>query len=442
MSNVRVSLAALVALLALGLAVHALSRCDHPSAPDLAPGRGEPRPPDLRVPHLRGDAGQPRPPGAGGDPGLRSTSLAVSLTPPVDGSFSIRVQKLLRRRERELWVQADLPGYAFMEFSRELESMGSARVEGLDPGHYRILETFSGVVVDEFEIEGANGTVVLDVDLSKAGYVKGTVRTPAGDPASGTQLWAVYVDPATGKEQAGDRTCVGSAGVFKLRVLGGREIRIMVHHPLYGLRGLPWLVVDGSRSDLAVELQDHGMAHFEVSEPGLTPMFECGTERFEVLLFHPREMDSPAYRLVATSLETGYAFGGYIPGTYTVWLNLPPYEPVLLEDVHLGPGKVELGTIEPHRGADVRLRFEGRKRGTKQAIHVRATYLGTPSYRRSLRVDGQRQSTHSMEGLCPGPWSIRVSGGGGLAQATKRVWIEEEGQTVVQLDPPSGPEQD
>jgi hypothetical protein len=156
------------------------------------------------------------------DPGA---SLTVRLLPPSDGVCSVRLERLAPDAK---WSAVELvPVRGFDDgFSHAFES--------LVPGSYRLHDAYCGAVSEPAELRPRASGFALALDLSRAGWVEGSLEVPEGVASDEVALVVTgrglaFDDVAYADGDRIPRTVRGSA--FRLRVPGDRDVLVAAQHP-------------------------------------------------------------------------------------------------------------------------------------------------------------------------------------------------------------------
>jgi hypothetical protein len=106
-------------------------------------------------------------------------------------------------------------------------------------------------------------------------------------------------------------------------------------------------------------------------------------------------------------------FGSFIPGRWTVMIDLPVCAPVVLADVDLGPAETDLGTVALSNGTSLTFEVKVPEGQSAPRIHVVAVKLDAqPTYSRQGEVGAKGR----IPGLGAGRFRVTASPvmGGGL----------------------------
>jgi hypothetical protein len=339
-------------------------------------------------------------------------AFVVRVALPGDGQARLAVQRW--KAETSTWESLWLPmtrmgGYA------QPDANGVIRFTPLATGRYRALDTMAGVASATVDVVPGGAVPEVAIDLGRSGWAKGRVIVPDGrEPAGvtvhveGVEDVAVWADVAT----RGVTTSTQRDGTFTVRVPGDREVVLRPEAPT--LRPHPTegtARVSAPRGDLLLRLVQDDTASVTLDRPlgpgtGSVPAPGQGPTR-AVCLYAGKAEGEPLLRTTAR-LERegrGLVFGGFRPGTYTVWIDADPFAPVVLPDRVLGPGTTDLGEAAVAEGVRVSLHIllpEGR---AAPRAFVWARRQMEPEYARRMDFQG---TSAVLGGLGPGRWKIQV----------------------------------
>jgi hypothetical protein len=269
----------------------------------------------------------------------------------------------------------------------------------MPPGHYRVRDLTSGKATGEFFILPGRGEVQVHLDLQdawppRAPVVSGFVSGPGLDLRLAE---VVAVGPRGDRRQAP----VASDGTFVLPWSGPGILEVSANHP-QAAAPTPPLSLTGPRDDIRLRLRSRHRASARLV-PGAAP-HPGGTE--------PRVRLVPAAPgrrplTLDVSLADGRArFGGFFPGRYTLWFDLPGVLPLKLKDVTLADGVTDLGTLSPAPGTRLRFRILGRAGETVPELTIAALALQAPRYQRSLHTAGADHAV--LPGLRAGGFQVNA----------------------------------
>jgi hypothetical protein len=304
----------------------------------------------------------------------------------------------------------------------QLAADGSGRVEPLRPGRYRLASRSDGAVSDPVEV-GVGQTVTATLDLSKAGVASGRVVVPDGFDVSQA---SVEVDGRSYTPRAFGRRTVRADGTFHVMLSGSEEVVLRPEHPL--------LVPASSGGTVKITEPREGLVLELVRGPQIRARLEPAPPKPEfyraprLLAFRGAVGPVAQGRVVPIQLEQGQLKCGGLPaGTWTLWLDVPDFAPVTLEQVIVPKEGVDLGTIPLSRGSTVRFVYEAEEGQALARATVWLQSLGEPRYVRS--VNGT-EAVLEVTGLGPGRFQL---GGGPRGPGTALSGeIELDGTSTVE----------
>jgi hypothetical protein len=135
----------------------------------------------------------------------------------------------------------------------------------------------------------------------------------------------------------------------------------------------------------------------------------------------------PAFDLRPTVEEGVARFGGFAPGVYVAWFDLPGFAP-LATQVSLGDGETDLGDVRP--GAGSTLQVERVQAGDRISVFVEA--LDPPVYWRSS-AGNQEEGEVLVRGLGAGRFRARIVVNRRAAGTSFEVPFETDGVRPVTL---------
>ncbi len=314
-----------------------------------------------------------------------------------------------------------------------LDANGVARVETAPPGRYRAVDVSSGACSNVADVVGGAAAVEMVLDLSAAGLGKGRVVVPEGffaedvglvreGAAKTTSAFDPYAFMGGGRDVG-----VAEDGTFSIRVPGNVPVTLKpVHALLVPAPGDGTVVVTAPCEGVVVRMVRANVATLRFDREPKTPFIGmAGPRRERALLYRGEPRGAPAATLSAVIEGTTARFGGYEPGTWTVWMDVAPFAPVVLKDVVLGAGETDLGSVAFSEGSSIRVTVLVKAGQAFPRVNVWATREGEePGYHRG--ADGQSAEIR-LSGF--GPGRFRVTGSPTMAMGTS-VRLSE----VVEVD--------
>jgi hypothetical protein len=280
-----------------------------------------------------------------------------------------------------------------------IDAAGRAVRDCLEPGTYRFVETTSGFLGRTFRV-AAGETSDVSVDLSSVGRVRGRVVVPPDEDA---RLAHVHrMDPPPGRWSGWPPIHVATDGTFSTLLPGTHAVTFEASHPLLRPAGEQGrATVTSPREEPTLRLERAALATLRLD--GAPPRRQTSCP---VRLFRGSTSGEPVASLVGRLDGERLRFGGFEPGTYTVWIDPGGrLEPVVLEDVALGPEDTDLGRVVTSPGRRVVVEVRPAPGAAAPFVQVHATHLGTPEYHRG---GSSRDADPRVEGLGPGRFRVRV----------------------------------
>ena len=333
---------------------------------------------------------------------LRAAGEAlVRVHRPADG----RVRALLQVWDEAKGAWPPLPAKASGHRVGHVDESGFVSFRRLAPGRYRVVDLHSRRDTGPFEVRGNEQTRVT-LDLRAVGWVKGRVVTPPGVPAweftVGFEGEPVRETPLglAGDGLPGER--VRSDGTFAVRVPGDRTAVLRPFHHVHRPHPTQGRVeVSTPREGIQLVAVRGATATVRFSQPvvrGRDPA------RVVVRLFpgEPKGQGLDVRGLVNPASDA-LTFGGYDPGTYTVWIDMVKAAPLVLRDVALGEDDVDLGRFDPDPGSRVVVEVLVKDGQSPPRTSMIARRLDEPAYTRSI-VSSESRVT--LSGLGPGRFQV------------------------------------
>jgi hypothetical protein len=224
---------------------------------------------------------------------------------------------------------------------------------------------------------------------------------------------------------------VNENGTFHFRVPGDRVVTVSASHPLckpHPERGSVALIA--ARDDVLLELVGGPRARFRTSAQfEIYSIHEPHVEH-RVLLYRDLPEGRPLSAHPLMSEDGTFVFGGFEPGTYTLWIDSPKHAPLVLRNVTLTDGETDLGHLTFGTGTGVRVGILTSPGTSAPRIMVSVQRLQDPAYRRWMTSDGEAEAV--LRGLGPGRFKVMI----GLIWNTQKSVSHEitaDGTTDVQL---------
>ncbi len=341
------------------------------------------------------------------------------------GTLEIRIQKPPKRMvgivlqhwapERSVWNDTIRP--------IELSPDGSATLDALYPGRYRLASRMGGGVSAPVQVDDGQTTSVT-FDLSREGIVSGRVEFPEGTEFNGGSVEVVgrsYV--ARGRRG----WPVRPDGTFQLVVSGTEDV---VLRPKSGL-----LIPASSGGSVKVKEPRDGIVLRLAAGPVITaklnpapPIVAKRHDRKRLLAFKGAPTSIALGREVTIKVEDGVlSAGGLPPGTWTLWLDIPGFVPLTIKDVEVTESGADLGALTLSRGSSFRLNYKVKDGQSPPRITVWVQSATEPKYSRNSRATGTEML---VTGIGSGRHLVRgmsLGGGGGINEE-----IEFDGESLIE----------
>ena len=122
-------------------------------------------------------------------------------------------------------------------------------------------------------------------------------------------------------------------------------------------------------------------------------------------------------------------FGGYEPGKYLLWLDVPGFAPATVGEVQLGEERTDLGEAALSEGSTLVVRLRPKPGQVAPRTNVEVKPLDGPDFCRRGRSgeDGEAR----IAGLLPGRYRVTVWG-----SCSEVVEVRGDGETVYTMNLP------
>jgi len=291
---------------------------------------------------------------------------------------------------------------------------GLVTLPNLRPGRYRAVDTYSGITGEPFDVVAGGEPTRSTLDLTKSGWVKGRVVPPPGVPVGEFTVAAEGEAPNTSFRMFGTsgglpgRPVNGKDGTFWYRVPGDRPVTLRIYHTTcvpHPTKGR--VTVTGPREGIELHAEAGASATVHLAEP-LRMYMNPGQKRSVQVRLYKGAVKGAGIGLTGTldGAAERIEFGGFAPGTYTLWIDTLSAAPLVLEDVVLGEGDADLGTHATSKGSTFLLHVKVKEGQSPSRVHLTARRAGEPAYARHTDAIG---TTIVLSGL--GPGRFRIQGG-------------------------------
>lgn len=283
---------------------------------------------------------------------------------------------------------------------------------GLYPGTYRI-RALGGTTSGPVTLAAGGPPADLTLDYTKIAAIRGKVEMPEGGAINEAYLqlegegietdvfnpnWSQPIRPSY------------KDGTFEIFIPGDRKVSLSVRHQRFAPhpeRGR-FETVTGAEGVVLVLVQGPSV-RFRVPQ-----YFAKYAERFEknpkwqrpsveVRLFRGEPVGKPEYTLFAQAEDREWKASGFVPGTYTLWFDMPESVPVVRKDMELAED-IDLGDLPMEPGSTLKIRVQVREPFVPPRIHVWANRLDEPRYSRGLNSGGEEWVV--VPGLAAGKYTL------------------------------------
>lgn len=345
-----------------------------------------------------------------------------------------RFDVILEKQETEGWQLRDGKNM-FPRMPRKPADDGWT-FTGLEPGTYRMRG--DSVVFGPVTL-AADGGPELVLDYTRIAAIAGRVEVPEGVPPYEADLLLEVdgIEPETLNPMWRQPRRPGKDGTFRIHIPGDRKVRLWVRHAR--------LAPDPKRGSVETVGGIEGVVLALVPGPSLRfripQYFAKYRERFEkyptwqrppaeVRLFRDEPAGRPEFTVTAQAGDREWKGGGFPPGTYTLWIDVPESVPVVRRGVKLDED-ADLGDLPMEPGSTLRIRVLVKEPFAAPRIDVWANRLDEPRYYRGVNSNGE--SVVVVTGLAAGRY--RVTGGVTMAMGSGRMLneeIEADGATDIE----------
>ncbi|MGE0190657.1 MAG: hypothetical protein AB7T63_01330 [Planctomycetota bacterium] len=353
--------------------------------------------------------------------------LVLDLALPSDRSINLTLERWEAAVDR--WEWTDFRGGTMPSPAPN----GELVLQPLRLGTYRVYDRTLLVALPTFDIR-AGETTRLAWDLSRSGLVQGRVEAPEGTQlqAIDLMLYGVDVSPDVVNPVAkGAVARTGRDGTFRVRIPGDRDVVLEPRHPtLVPARQGGRVTLREPRDDVVLRLERAATFRVALDRDLVLPLHLRSNPRLAVRLFRGEPAGEPAFQIEAPLKDRVLEVGGYEPGRYTIWVDVLDAVPLVLRDVDLTGGDVDLGTHATEPGATVRLRLLVEEGAVVPRIGFSAQQDGPTGYMRGAISSGEDVIT--LTGLGPGTFRLRTSGQERPLPRNVDEVIESDGTGVIE----------
>ncbi|MFV1960047.1 MAG: hypothetical protein ACC662_11620, partial [Planctomycetota bacterium] len=292
----------------------------------------------------------------------RAGRLVGRVTRPADERHHL-IPEVWREKEGD-WARA-FPAVPGASMPRRVDERGEIRFPPLPPGRYRIRDSYTAAVSRSVEVAPGDEPAVVEMDLSASYEVSGRVVGPDGVSPSG---FGVEVEGLEGPAPRGyqvngrplprgnHRTGCREDGTFRIRLPGGGPWTLVpsgryARPAADGGRA----AVSGPRDDVVLRLEPASLATVRFDREFAWRMNPGQPRSVRVFLYEGDPVGPPAHPCTGWGEGRTVTFSGFVPGTWTVWIDASPFAPAVLRGVVLGEGAIDLGEVAASEGARIRV---------------------------------------------------------------------------------------
>ncbi len=375
------------------------------------------------------------------EPGPVSMTISLRSGPPVvvrvrvppDGAYNLVAQKTGGRS----WYGAPEIGFTSAH-AAEFQGAAAHTLQGLAKGTWRVVDTYSGIATESFSVTEESRGLELKLDLSQTRWLEGQVVAPEGTDLSearvirdGTGLSPALTDRGFRRIGSMQGWRVAPDGGFRVRIPGDRGVTVQAWHPRlspHPQTGTVRGTMFGGPVNLELSAADSAVLRFDRSIPG--PV--------DVRAFRGAPQGKPAWKdSIHPDGDVDRIHLSKVPiGTWTFWIHIAGYLPLVLDGVTVAKGRNDLGFHRLSTGSRISLRFVGGKDKPWVPFTVFAGPFSGPSYVQRASVRQRKRIV--LSGFVPGRTQVWIHYGpnGPTRPAPLTVELEpdEEKELIFDLD--------
>jgi hypothetical protein len=209
-------------------------------------------------------------------------------------------------------------------------------------------------------------------------------------------------------------------------------VRLRVEHPTLRTGRAGATEVSEPREGVVLRLERGPVVRIRAQEP-LTTRF---ASRLRVLFFVGEPSATPAFSRTEPLADGGIEVGAPPPGTYTLWIDAPPFAPFVLRGLQIGTDDIDLGQRAFPVGSSVRLHVLVKEGEAAPRLALSAQCSEHPGHTRSLNSGGETDVT--LHGLGPGRFGVSwwIISGSGLKRppAPTIITVDGAASTVHEIE--------
>jgi len=274
-----------------------------------------------------------------------------------------------------------------------IDPSGRQRFISLPEGRYRVACRATGLASQGVNVHPGGPPVEVALDLGSVGYARGHVEVPEGYDVRDVDIQASGLPEGANELAAHGVGRVGDDARFSVRIPGTSAVTLRPVHPsLVPAAEGGEVTVTKPCDGLVLRLVESDSATFRLEpEPIFPPYVDQGT--VGIRLYAGDVTGDPVLSVQAPYTEEGVRFGRFSPGTYTLWVDAPGFEPAILSGVTLVEGDNDLGMILLSPGARIVVHVLLPEGWGKPAVTVIARKEEPPSYARVVTSRGEADVT-------------------------------------------------
>ena len=305
-----------------------------------------------------------------------STTLRVRVVAPEGGRYWLTIERWHEDRQRYVW-QHDHPA---MAGGREAQD-GVHTFRGLPQGRYRAVDRRSQLSTQPLVLTPEGETLDVTLDLSSALAVPGRVVAPAGHTPAFAR---VRVEERTaGSASTANPLRVSKDGAFTFYGVRGVATRLVLDHPYMHSDPAVVEVTPGETTPTfrlvpgpAVTFRLAGYEDYTTEEPGRhSPPYQGPVG---VRVAKPRTPFAMRRRITPVARDGLFRLRVPAAGTWRVQVRRYGRRPWIFEDVVVGSGATDLGTLEARPTTTMTVRLLRGEKPIPPNVSVQATLKDEP----------------------------------------------------------------
>ena len=336
----------------------------------------------------------------------RRYEMYARVSPPKDGRYQVQLHRWVASVKQ--WSYGGDPWN---------QGMGGQQATvlhfgGLQAGRYRLVDTLSGVSGLTFDLAPADSGTEQALDLSRVIEVHGRIEVPDGHRPRQV-LVLVEGRPKRMRRFGGGgpqpQVEYGRDGDFTLRMAAGaREVLLATHKSLTPETAGGRIVVSATGPTPIVKFVRGAQVRLRFHPDTLPTGLHRRSPKANIQLFKGKPGSQPVLKRELAVVDGAIEFGGYEPGTYTLWIDAPPFAPTVIEGVVLGADAQDLGEVRLEEGLAIVAQLSFGTDQVRPPISLSAWSRSPPTFFRTILVRKPGDQV-VLRGLLPGNYLVRVS---------------------------------